>query len=159
LLNENQIKPNFFHNLIAIADMAETPTNRFFSVVLLVVYSGVIFHEGVFSGWHIISHIPEVMVSQFTFHSHDEGHVHMHHHNLLQVLISAMHDTDEPEHSGPVSNGESKDWLKVHEISEHANLTKMRYIDFKIFLYKMFAHPEDFREIVTPPPEFSPSFS
>ncbi|MDZ7605654.1 MAG: hypothetical protein U5K79_08715 [Cyclobacteriaceae bacterium] len=139
--------------------MTQTRINRFFSVVLLFVYSVVVFHEGVFSGLHIISHIPEVLASRFIFHSHDGGHMHMHHHNLLEVLISATHDTEESKHSGPVSNNEGKEWSKVHVIAEHANLTKMRYVDFKICLYKVLAHPEDFGEIVTPPPEFNPSFS
>lgn len=69
---------------------------RFFSYVLLFIYSTAIVQDGVEEGMHTLAHATEIFSQQFSFHQHGHGHFHVHHqHGFIDTFRQILNHSDE----------------------------------------------------------------
>jgi hypothetical protein len=118
---------------------------------LLVVYSAVIFQEGVVEGLHLLSHATEIFSNNFAFHHHGNGKIHFHHHGFMDTVNALLHHDDQQERPStelPISQQEVKLHLLV---SASFDLHPIYGLGFHYF-----HHNENVRgripEVLTPPP-------
>ena len=126
--------------------------HKFFAGTLLVVYSAVIFQEGVVEGLHIISHASEIFTNNFSFHHHGDGKIHFHHHGLMDTVKTLLH------HDGTTEQNDTELPVPLQQLKLHLHVTissGLRHTigdDFHYFIYDHNVHGIS-PEVLTPPPK------
>jgi hypothetical protein len=126
--------------------------HKFFAGTLLVVYSAVIFQEGVVEGIHLVSHASEIFSNNFAFHQHGNGKYHFHHHGFMDTVRSLLH------HDGQQEQSESELPVPQYQIKLHLPVTVSSGlhhdfgIDFHYFIHNEYV-PGRTPEVLKPPPQ------
>lgn len=132
--------------------MKQRRLHKFFAGILLVVYSAVIFQEGVVEGIHLLSHATEIFSDNFAFHHHDDGKIHFHHHGFMDTLNALLHHDSKEERPATEHPVVQQD-VKLH-LMVSASFDMQHICGFGIHY---FHHNENARsripEVLTPPPK------
>ena len=125
--------------------------HKFFSGTLLVVYSAVIFQEGVVEGIHLLSHVTEIFSNKFAFHHHGDGKIHFHHHGFMDTVNALLHhdgQQEQPDSELPVPPQQ----VKLHLfVSVFFDLHPIYAFSFHYFHHNENI-PDRMPEVLTPPP-------
>ncbi len=123
-----------------------------FSYSLLIIYSMVIFQQGVIEGIHFLSHATEIVSNNYSFHSHGNGHFHFHHHGFMETVKSILEQNNAQDHNQdqvPFQQQQIKLHLPGYFFSEFKLLPEEYKIQMKI-TRKLFSVS---LEVLTPPPK------
>lgn len=132
--------------------MKHNRLHKFFAGILLLVYSAVIFQEGVVEGLHLVSHATEIFSDNFAFHQHGNGKFHFHHHGFMNTVKSLLDHDDQqerPESEFPVPQQQ----VKLHlPVTLSSGLQHVCGLDFQYFILDEYI-PGRTPEVLTPPPK------
>lgn len=118
----------------------------------MVVYSSVIFQEGVVEVIHIISHASEIFSNNFAFHQHGNGKFHVHHHGFMNTVKSLLQHDQQQEHDDaeiPVPQQPVKLHLPAFLSSSWSYGPE---IDLSYFIFNLEMEGR-LPDVLTPPPE------
>ncbi len=145
-----------FSNRISLSSSVKISMfKKVFSVSILLIYSVVIFQDGLFQGGHFLSHATEIFSKQFSFHQHGTGKYHIHHHHGFLESVKALLSSgeDQKDRHDQQNMPENQKLFKIH-LAE--NLLELEYLIGRstvLHANYLVMLKSNYLEVLTPPPK------